>query len=417
MTDTSYDVAAVREAARGFSPRNPELADDPYPFYESLRHACPVAHSEQHDGFYLLSKYEDVRHALMHPEIFSSRENQTLDRSGMGQSRPLIPLMIDPPDLLKYRRVLTPLFTRQKVSAYEDSVRTVVRGLLDRFAGRGDCEFNEEFAKLLPSYAFVEFVGWPPEDADFFHEVAFTAIHGARHRHGDPTATAENDEDATVKRDAAVSVTEYFHKLVAERRADPTGDVISQLLDAPFDEHRSITDDEIVDIMFLLVIAGFDTTRKALGLSVAHLAEHPEQRDKLTADLSLVPTAVEELLRFESMVSTLRTVEQDITIGGHDLHPGDRVWLITGSADRDEDAFEDAGDVRLDRKRNNHLAFGAGAHQCMGMHFARLELQIAMEELHRRLPDYRVAPGRSVERTLNPSRGVDLLPLVFTPNP
>ena len=200
------------------------------------------------------------------------------------------------------------------------------------------------------------------------------------------------------------------------RRAEPRDDLITRFVGAEVDGHR-LSDDDIVDICFLFLIAGLDTVTATLTCNVAYLAQHPEHRRELAEDPSLIPAAVEELMRWESPVpGVARVLARDTEVAGAQLRAGTRVTVLIGSANTDEGEFDRADTVDFHREANRHLAFGGGIHRCLGSHLARLELRVAMEELQRRIPDYELAPGTTLEYTEG-LRAVEHLPLVFTPGP
>lgn len=216
--------------------------------------------------------------------------------------------------------------------------------------------------------------------------------------HRDPTLATQ--------RAAGEAVTKYLYALVEERRAEPRDDIMSVLLAAE-SEGSKLTDEEIVDMAFLLFMAGLDTVTSALGLSVAYLAQHPEQRDRLVKDPELIPSAIEELLRYESIVLAARTATEDVDLGGTLIKEGDVVLLNELAADRDPRQFPDADQVIFERHPNRHLAFGAGPHRCVGSHLARLEMRVLFEQMHSRIPSYRLKEGTVATRHLTATAGIE----------
>ena len=406
------------EALRSFRIDDRNLVDHRHEMFQAFREVCPVGRSEAHGGYYLVTGYKEVREAFLNVDTFSSRF-VGLDWD-LGESEPLIPIQIDRPEHLRYRRILNPFFTSRRARRFEPEVREVVRGLLDRFAGDGACDYVGDFAQPLPSHAFVHFVSWPAADADFFHETAYKAIYGHDRRDPRPPPGAYLHGSPEVQRAAGAAIADYFETLVRNHRGDSEDDLVGYLQNARYAEDdggRPLSEDEIVQILYLLVIAGFDTTRKMLSLIVNFLAQHPEHRDRIAADLSIVPTAVEELMRWETPLQLTRTLTQDYVLGGTRLRKGDKVLLSTTAASRDPACVSAPEEIQLDRKRNPHMTFGAGPHRCLGIHFATMEIQIAIEELHRRLPDFHLARGQRSEVSVGTGVGVDYLPLEFTPAP
>jgi cytochrome P450 len=221
-------------------------------------------------------------------------------------------------------------------------------------------------------------------------------------------------ETERVQQAAGQELYRYFEEAVETKRARPGDDLVSRLLGTDVDG-QPLRRDDIVDICYLLLLAGLDTVTDTLTLSYAFLAQHPEERARIVADPQLIPTAIDELLRWESPIPGVpRLVLADTEVAGCPVHKGDLVYVGFGAANTDEGALPDAYEVRLDRKPNRHLAFGGGIHHCLGSHLARLEITVAMREWHRRLPQYGIPAG--TELTYTPGlRSIEHLPLVFPP--
>jgi cytochrome P450 len=352
------------------------------------------------DGMVMISRHEDVMHALRHPDLFSSN----MDAIDIGNIRPLIPLQIDPPDHVKFRRLLDPLFAPKEVAKLEPEVRRLVNELIDEFEASGACEFSDQFAIPLPCTVFLALLGLPLEDLDLFLRFKNAIIR--------PGGT-DGDDAKAIQRAAGQEIYAYFQKVVDERRAEPRADLISGFIAAEVDGAR-LTDNDILDICYLFLLAGLDTVTASLTCAIAYLAGHPDRRDAISADLSLVPAAVEELLRWESIVPAVpRVAMTDVEISGETVREGEAVMCMLGAANIDPGEFPDADVVDLERPGNRHLAFGGGVHRCLGSHLARLEMRVALEELHRRLPDYAVKDGETPRYTMG-IRAVEYLPLVFT---
>lgn len=376
-----------------------------YERYAELRQGCPVAWSNSHGGHWVLTRYEDIHEVTRCPEIFSN--NPVAIPPNLGQDQPLIPLEIDPPEHTSYRQILTPLFSTPRMNALEPQIRSLVTDLIDNFAARGECEFIEEFARPLPTQVFLGLMGWPQEDAPQLLKWTTDIIEGK------PGGTDEESNE--VRTAAGLEVYTYFAELLDNAYENPGDDIISQLTRASFNGERELSQFEILNIVFIVMIGGLHTVTGTLGNCLIYLAEHPEQRDRLAAEPALVPSAVEELLRWESIVAPGRRVTAPVTIGGVEMQPGDRVMLVLGSAGRDPEEFPDADQVILDRDPNRHLAFGSGPHRCLGSHLARVELKVALEEIHRRLPDYQLVADDPPVLKLHQVKGVDRLKLRFTP--
>jgi cytochrome P450 len=380
----------------------PGVADDPHPTYRQIRSSCPVARTAMGDlAVVLISRYEDVNWALRHPEYFTSAGG-TLN---LGE-QPLIPLEFDPPQHTKYRRLLSPEFVPREIAKLEPDVRRIVRGLIDDVAGKGRCDFHEEIATPLPSQIFMALMGLPPEDLPRFLRWRDDSIRP-------PVEPGDFEGAQRIRAQTAHEISEYFRTTIADCRKEPGDTLLSRIVHSTIDG-EDLTEAELLGISHLLLLGGLDTVTATLDCMVAFLARHPEHRDQLVGDPSLVPAAVEELLRWLTPVMVIpRAVKQDVTIGGVELKAGDAVMLAIGAANDDESEFSDPS-VDFGRQPNRHVAFGGSNHSCLGAHLARLELRVAIEELHHRIPDYRIPDG--VEIHFSPGiRQADHLPLEFTP--
>jgi cytochrome P450 len=384
---------------------SPDVAADPQPVYARMRDECPVARSEI-DGLgatIVLSRYADVMWALKHPDVFSS----SAEAFNIGQQQELIPLQMDPPEHAKYRRLLDPEFSPRRMQELEPDARRLVNEIIDRFAGRGECDFHEELATPLPSTIFLRLMGLPASDLTEFLRWRDATIR--------PDIEPGDIEGAQrIREETGRQITAYFEDAIADRRAHPDDALLSRLVHGEV-EGRPPTDAELLGMLHLLLLAGLDTVTATLDCMVAYLGTHPDRRDAISADPSLATSAIEELLRTETPVQMVpRMVKADTEFGGVAMQQGDTVTVCIGAANTDEAEFTDASQVQLDRAGNRHVAFGAGPHRCLGSHLARLELRVAMEELHRRIPDYRVADGAQL--SYSPGiRQTESLPIVFTP--
>lgn len=379
---------------------SPGFADDPHPAYHAMQTQCPVQRSEGMFGGYSvnLSRYQDVMWALRHPEVFSSK-----DVVNIGNDMPLIPLSVDPPDHAKYRHLLDPEFSPKKMAALEPEARALVNRIIDEFVTRGECEFHEDFATPLPSTIFLALIGLPQSDLPQFLQWRDDTIR----------PNARNEEEAHRMREAAGhAISEYFETALEEKRRNPDDRLLSRIVIAEVDG-RPLTQAEMLGMCHLLLLGGLDTVTATLDCMIAYLAQHPERRRAIVADPALMNPAIEELLRHQSPVMMVpRVVAQDVEIGGVAVAAGDGATLLIGAANCDADEFDDADEMKLDRGANRHLAFGGGPHRCLGSHLARMELRVAMEEFHKRIPEYELADGAEVHFSAG-IRQAENLPLVF----
>ncbi|MGO9928497.1 MAG: cytochrome P450 [Mycobacterium sp.] len=370
---------------------------EPQPMYKALRESTPVLRSPQ---AVVLSRLADIEMALKHTELFSSN----MDAVDLGNVRPLIPLQIDPPEHAKYRRILDPLFTPREMARREPLVTELVNEMIDRFADRGECDFHEEFAVPLPCTVFLQLLGLPLDDLDKFLVWKDGVIR--------PEGETGFDRRHEASAGAAQEIYHYFERAIDDHIASPRDDVLSALIAADV-AGKPLTREEILDICFLFLIAGLDTVTDSLDCFFVYLARHPDHRHQLVEQPDILPSAIEELLRWETPVpGVARVAMQDVEVGGCPISKGERVSPLLGAANTDPTEFPDPDVVDFQRNPNRHRAFGGGPHRCLGSHLARMELRVALREFHRRIPDYEIKPGTQLTYTVA-LRSVESLPLVF----
>ena len=371
-------------------------AADPRPAYRRLRDECPVLRSGGDGGSAVISRYEDVLWALRHPEVFSSDSEAV----SIGNERPLIPLQIDPPEHVKYRKLLDPVFSRKRMATLEPQVRRLAAERIEGFAGRGACDFHKELAEPLPSIVFLQMLGLPLERLPYFLELKDGIIRPE-------AAEAPETREATGRKIYAL-----FEQALDARSAETGEDLLSWMSEEEVDG-RKLTREQILDICYLLLLAGLDTVTASLDCFVAYLAQHPERRRMAIERPEMLDGVIEELLRSETpVVTVLRVLKRDVTLSGVELKAGERVALLLGAADNDERAFDDPERVDFGRRPNRHLAFGGGPHRCLGSHLARMELRAVIDEFHARIPDYELAPGSGLDYSPG-IRQLSELPLVW----
>ena len=335
-------------------------------------------------GFRAFFRQEDIDFISKRPIQFSSALGSAFINDPPEEQLPMLRTMIlnmDPPEHIKYRRVVRNAFTSAKVDSYEASFRAVVREAVGAIASKGRCEFVTDVACVLPLVAICEILGVPVTDRDRFFAWTNTML-GA----DDPDLTT-SEMDGQM---AAIELYMYADKVMALHRESPRDDIVGALLRGTV-EGEHLTEDEFRSFMMILIVAGNETTRTMTSQGMRLLMEHPEQYQALCDDPSLIPDAVEEILRCNpAVINFRRTVTEPVTVGGEALEPGEKVVMFYQAASRDEALFEnpDVFDIRRPARedvRNQHRAFGIGEHFCLGSHLARLELRIVFEELVRRI--------------------------------
>lgn len=351
------------------------------------------------DVWYLLG-FDEVREAFQRSDLFSSRV--VIPFAPEKDQMPWIPLTLDPPEHQKYRRLLNPWFSEATAKEITPRVRERCIELIESFRSAGRCDLVSHFARLYPTTIFMKIMGLPVEESGKFLGWIDEMMH----------TTDAADPDRSIRMHAQQTVAQYLGELINARRKDARDDLVTYLTRATVDD-RPLTDMELLAISFLLYMAGLDTVAGMLTYIFRHLAEHPEHRKTLRERPESIPDAVEEFLRYYAIVTTSRVVTRDTEFGGCPMRAGDRVVLPTAAANRDPQQIAEAEEFELGRSQNRHLSFGAGPHRCLGSHLARVELAVAIEEWHRRIPDYRIEPAAKITQHVAGVAGLDTLPLVW----
>ena len=398
------DAATRRQAPLEFDPYSYEVHEDPYPFYARLRAEAPVYRNEKL-GFWALSRHADVLAAFRDWQHFSSRHGVSLDLDAFHDraDTTMSFLAMDPPRHDRLRALVSRGFTPRRVTALEPHVRALSRHYLEGFAERGSCDFIGDFAGKLPMDVISEMLGVPPEDRATLREWADLVVHREPGVDGLPPAAAQS----------ALRMLHYFSEMLADRRRQPRDDLTGALITAELDGDR-LTDHEIIGFLFLMVVAGNETTTKLLGNAMYWLWRHPGQRDRLRDDPSLLPRWVEETLRYDNSTQALaRLAICDVELHDRKIPAGDRVVLLVGSANRDERSFAEPDRYDLLRDTSASLSFGQGIHFCLGASLARLEARVSLEEVWKRIPDYEIdVAGAARVHSVN-VRGFAALPMGF----
>jgi cytochrome P450 len=350
---------------------------------EEMREEAPAYYNDFAQGYWIFTRHDAVRDIYKTPDLFSSES--FVPWIPEPEYR-FIPTQIDPPDHVKYRRILNPWFSPRAVEEAEPRMREICRPLVSEIAPHGECDFIADFALRYPTDVFLSFVGVPLTMTDQLVRWVDDYFAG---QSGDPSKL----QGMT---DALQGIHDYWAGVLAERREDPEpreGDLASYLLHASFDE-RPLADNEILDMLQVLVLAGLDTTRGQLGYMFRHLAAHPEHRRRLIEEPELIPNAVEEALRYYTIIfGDGRKVTRDTEFYGVELKKGEMVYGLVSGANRDPRHYERADEYVIDRERIQHMGFANGPHRCLGAHLARKEMQVVVSEWLAQVPDFEVAAG------------------------
>lgn len=385
VTETQFDPVALAQMA------------DPFAVVNGLRATCPVARSEQHDGFWLLTRHEDVTMAAQDPARFSSAKGITIPHHGYPITLP--PIEEDPPRHQQFREPIRARFGPAAILRREAEVRNEITLLIDDFIERGEADLAKELTIPLPAIMAMRVLGLPEEDKMKMRDWAARIL------------------SVNLDMEVVGETFAYFDAVYKDRQANPRDDLPTQMLAIEVDG-RPITQVEYLCMMSVLFSAGLDTTAHMASHMIMFLASNSDHRARLAADRDLIPDAVAEMLRYVSPLPGLcRTTTEEVEIGGRTIPEGERVMLSWMGANHDPEQFPDAETVDFARSTKDHCAFGFGDHQCLGRHLARLELRLIVEELLKRLPDLAIDESKAIVRSGGVTRAIDALPVTFTPGP
>jgi cholest-4-en-3-one 26-monooxygenase len=388
-----------------------EAAGPPYAAFARLRRESPIYWNAMPGdvGFWSILRYKDIFDVSLDQKTFSSARAGAILRTQQPEEYEVqkgLLINMDPPSHTKYRRLVSLGFSGKVIRNLEQHVRDIARELIDEVAPLGSCDFVDRISAELPLNVIVELVGVPREDRrkvlDWTNRmIAFD----------DPEYGGGTPEKGMM---AAAELFMYANELAEEREKHPKDDLVSILMQAEVDGER-LSRADFSSFFMLLLVAGNETTRNLISGGMLALIEHPAERARLMADRALLPTAIEEMLRWVSPVNVFRrTATRDTELRGHRIREGDMVALFYASANRDDEVFANPNAFDVGRTPNDHLAFGIGPHFCLGANLARLEIRVMFEELLRRLPDIELAgtPERLRSYFIN---GIKRMPVRFTP--
>ncbi|HEX4979789.1 MAG TPA: cytochrome P450, partial [Acidimicrobiales bacterium] len=387
-----------------------DILDDDYVVapeqrWAEQRERCPIAFTERRSRSWLPVRYGDLSAIAHDVETFSSHDITVISPfPGMriNDVFPVPPISSDPPVHTWARRLLLPAFGPSAVERMSPITRNLAHSLIDEHFSDGRGDAASDYAQHIPVRIIAQMLGIPLEDEDLFT--------------GWVVATLQNGfQNFTYAMDAMQEMIAYFGKQITDRRALPKGerpdDVLTMLIEAETDEPMS--DEHLLGTCFLLLVAGIDTTWSGIGSSLWHLATHPDDQRRLREEPELIPSAVEEFLRFYSPVTMARYVNHDTEFNGCPMKAGDKVLMAFPAGNRDPEMFEDPDTFRLDREKNRHFAFGSGIHRCLGSNLARMEMRVAVETFLERVPFFELADPDAVTWTGGQVRGPRRVPIRF----
>jgi len=398
---------SVHEYIEHFQPLMPP--EDVYEAGRYLIEHCPVAHSDRDGGFWVVNRYADLLKVLQDWHTFESGHTQIpAPPPGMGYPH-MPPIDSNPPLHRHFREILNPYLTPEAVTKHEANVRDVIVGLVEKFASKGSCDVAVELAHPFPPMiTFRELFSMDDDEELTRVEGWVQTMTFGLHR-----------EPPEVVSEARTGWMNWMQELIQRRRNEPRrDDMIDGLLYGTVEGGRPVRDDEVLGAILILTLGGFGTTADATSNLVVRLAEEPGLEDELRQHPELIPAAIEETLRLEPPVTALpRMCMKDTDVGGQAIGAGDRVMINFSAANRDPAAFENPDEFVLDRPRNRHLAFSGGPHRCIGSNFARMSLQVMLEELLARVKDIELADPDGARRVTEIAawRTVESLPITFTP--
>ena len=398
--------AVTTVAPLTYSPYDYAIHEDPYPTYARLRVEAPVFRNDELD-FYAYSRHSDVLAAFRDVDRYSNANGVSLDPAAYGPNahRAMSFLAMDPPRHTRMRSIVGQSFTPRRVAAMEERIRALTLTHLAPVLEAGQFDFVSDFAGRLPMDVISELVGVPPSDRAEIRRLADLLVHREEGMNDVPPEGVE----------AALLLAGYYADMVTDRRQHERDDLTWSLLQAEIDGD-GLTDDEVISFLFLLVVAGNETTTKLLSNAWYWGWRHPDQGAKPLADPTRVPDWVEETLRYDTSTQMLlRVTHTPVTVQGVDIDQGERVLLLIGSANRDEDIFDDPERYNLDRNTKDLISFGSGRHFCMGAALARMEARTALTELVSRVGSYDIDPeGIQRVHSIN-VRGLATLPTTVSP--
>jgi cytochrome P450 len=388
-----------------------KVTADPTAFYSDLHRNHPIAWSDKHGGFWIISRYQDVRRVSEDDDTFSSRHD--LPHNGVaytgitvpGNTVRSTPIEMDPPEFFDYRRMLNRQFAPAAVEALRPKVVEFTTWCIDRCIEQGRMDLVLDLASPVPAMMTLHVLGIPVEHWREYAEPSHAQVY-----------TPPDSPDWQTVHEGMARMRATMAEVIEARKRQPRNDLISYVINFQIDG-KPIPDYRLIEICGLIIAGGVDTTTSLLANAFEYLERNPDERRLLTNDLSLIPGACEEFLRYYCPVQTLgRTATRDVEIDGWRIREGERVLICWAAANHDADAFEHPEKIILDRFPNRHTAFGLGIHRCLGSNFARAQFAVVLEEVLKRMPDYRIDRERTRRyESIGIVNGYVNMPATFTP--
>ncbi|MEO0492168.1 MAG: cytochrome P450 [Actinomycetota bacterium] len=399
----------VEDWTTDYDIRDKDYVENPVPIWAEMRAQCPVAHTDRLGGSWNPTKFDDVRAMAKMTDELSSRQVLVMppppgaaEMSRYEQQIAAAPITADPPIHTWTRRMLLPAFAPKAVTAYEGYTEELAHSLIDGFIESGRCDGAEDYAQQIPPRVIAHMIGIDEGMADQF----VTWVNGV---------LGEGIKDPELRIQTRFELLGFIGAEVAKRAEDPQDDLLTELLFMELDHpEANITQDVVIGITNLLIVAGIDTTWSSIGSALWHLATNPSDRERLANEPDLLPAAVEEFLRFYAPVTMARVAEHDIEFND-DVHikQGDKVLMNFPAACHDPDHFENPDEFIIDRARNRHIAFGSGIHRCAGSNLARLEMTTALKVWMERIPEFSLRKGEEMAWAGGQVRGPRVMPFEF----
>ena len=380
-----------------------------------IRSRCPVAWTEAHSGYWVVTGREILGDLAKRPDLLSNDHDPRGERRGYqgvaipspaGQGSRGGFLEMDPPEQSEFRRVLNPLLSPSAVERWRTMVTEVARACLDEVIESGHIDFVDDLANIVPAVLTMGMLGFALRDWEFYAEPTHAIVY---------TPPASREYDRVIE--LMISMGVRLAAEVERAKTSPRPGLVASLVEAQQSDPSTFNDDDLLGTLILLISGGFDTTTALTAHALRWLGQHPQERTRIAEDRSLLDSATEEFLRFTTPAQGgARTVAADCEIGGYRFQEADRVWLSYALANRDPDTFPDPDEVVIDRSPNRHAAFGLGVHRCIGSNLARMTFKIMMQEVLSRIPDYAIRDDAVVRyEDVGTINGFRHMPATFTP--